>query len=788
MTERIAKPRRAGIRPRRLTTGLSGVNNPPRPIICLVERFLPALVAVIAILAAETVRGASVWTALLCNLFLILAIVIPGTILWRAFGIKSRSFLEDVAIGSALGLAIEVTVMWLLNFVQLQRFAILWSAAVIVISLVASRWRTAWTRRSPATAPPVAWTLSVTVSALAGYMWRASFSTNLIQPVTGNPGQWFVSNAYVDTYFHMALSSAVMRTPLTDPMVAGQPLWYQIMVYEHIADIHQWTGIDLTLVLTRQLHLPLLALTICLGTTLAARLSSSVLAQALAPCFVAVSAVISPYQSATLAFHGTAYFGSDSPTMTFCMPLFLATAALALILLSERRIRPSLTLSLFILAFAAQGSKGTPLPVLLCGAVLTLVLGVVHHRRTPWRPLFVVLTIMAGAFIASYWLIYGASPRDMSLGDGTATLSITVFNAFGNMPGVKGYLAALMAFVGAWAFSTSPILVTMIRTKFDTGFVMCVGTGAAGLAAGLFGRAAGSSQIYFFRTVWPLVAILGAVSVEYLFHTLVGRRLRRKLSLILLLLLGAAITVAVRETAGWRPTPPTSRWVEVGTIARPLALLVAIFIVVALAFSTRIAAQHSRSGVTRLAAPLAVFLVLTQGALCTQFLTIDSPFIPAFLVNPQTITWIGSTVAVPTSGAAAARWVRDNSTPEDVIMTNMHCGKPVNQASGCDPRHFWLAGLSERQVLLEGWTYSHAAYAMTNHGGMYFGPFWDQAFFDMNDRAIREPDDQTLQWLRDHSVNWVVVDRSVFPEGAALADQAQLTFTSGDFAVYRVNA
>jgi hypothetical protein len=54
--------------------------------------------------------------------------------------------------------------------------------------------------------------------------------------------------------------------------------------------------------------------------------------------------------------------------------------------------------------------------------------------------------------------------------------------------------------------------------------------------------------------------------------------------------------------------------------------------------------------------------------------------------------------------AKIAKYLQDNSDKNDLIATNRHCaGAEENQT--CTARQFALSALSERRVLLEGWSY-----------------------------------------------------------------------------------
>ncbi|MEJ7743376.1 MAG: hypothetical protein WKF73_13005 [Nocardioidaceae bacterium] len=119
---------------------------------------------------------------------------------------------------------------------------------------------------------------------------------------------------------------------------------------------------------------------------------------------------------------------------------------------------------------------------------------------------------------------------------------------------------------------------------------------------------------------------------------------------------------------------------------------------------------------------------------------------------------------IGTGGIDAARWLRDHSSPDELVATNAHCRDKVESGSGCDARHFWVSGYSERHVLVEGWAYiapgtvGEPSNAVTNSSR---APFWDPQLLNRNDQAFGRPTAAALGVLReDYGVRWLFVDLS----------------------------
>ena len=96
---------------------------------------------------------------------------------------------------------------------------------------------------------------------------------------------------------------------------------------------------------------------------------------------------------------------------------------------------------------------------------------------------------------------------------------------------------------------------------------------------------------------------------------------------------------------------------------------------------------------------------------------------------------------IPPEAIAAARWLRDNSSPSDLVATNLHCRPRPTSTAPCDARHFWVSAYSERHMLVEGWAYTTVAtaYGIAHGVSDRTVPFWDQPMLAANDEAFAWP-------------------------------------------------
>src|SRR5690606_31851683 len=108
----------------------------------------------------------------------------------------------------------------------------------------------------------------------------------------------------------------------------------------------------------------------------------------------------------------------------------------------------------------------------------------------------------------------------------------------------------------------------------------------------------------------------------------------------------------------------------------------------------------------------------------------------------------------------SARWIRDHSGVDDLVATNRHC--TAAQGDPCDPRRFFVAAYSERQVLVEGWAYT-SSWLKTPEGdeGRVHRPFWNPSLLAANDGFFQAPNEESARIMKDLGVDWLFVDKTV---------------------------
>jgi hypothetical protein len=91
--------------------------------------------------------------------YLVAVATLPGTLVWRAVRGRHESFVEDVAVGTAVGLSAQVVLAFALAPWHASTWAWLCAPLAVVLSLAVPGWRArAWSRPGPSsTAPLSAW-------------------------------------------------------------------------------------------------------------------------------------------------------------------------------------------------------------------------------------------------------------------------------------------------------------------------------------------------------------------------------------------------------------------------------------------------------------------------------------------------------------------------------------------------------------------------------------------------------------------------------------------------------
>ena len=126
-----------------------------------------------------------------------------------------------------------------------------------------------------------------------------------------------------------------------------------------------------------------------------------------------------------------------------------------------------------------------------------------------------------------------------------------------------------------------------------------------------------------------------------------------------------------------------------------------------------------------------------------------------------------------------ANYLRKESNKNDLIATNRHCaGLEENQT--CTARQFALSALSERRVLLEGWSYTTCPLSEP-----ILNKYWKEDFWKLNQDFFSNPNNKNWESFQKSGVDWLVVD-STRPSATNYNEFAELVKTEGSVSLWKI--
>lgn len=742
----------------------SGVTPTRRPV---AVRFAPLAVGYAVVAGTLLATGTPAVDLARFTGYALLAVLLPGTLVYRALRSRPHTLVEDLAVGAAVGLVLELAGWAVCTGLGVPGWTWLWPLAVVVPFLAVPRLRRHW-RVTGYTPVPAgwAWSLTAVVAGFTGYLAESFLRPNPVLPAGEGQAQ------YIDLAFQLSLAGAAThQVPPQVPQVAGEPLHYHWFGFAHLAAASLVSGVDLTTVFFRLAVPALCALAAVLVAVVGWRVTGRAYPGVGAAALMFTVGEFG-YENGVRQLFGTqaTFIVWGSPSMTYSWVLLLPLVAVLADLAGRARGSPvpPLGRGAWVLAglflAASTGAKASSVPVALAALALTAGVLLVTRRRVPRAVLGALGLTLAAQLFATAVLFrfesHGVTVDPFSglrpyVGPHGAGLWLAVTVAF--LLNLQLRLAGMVALLG------------LRRGRLEPVQVLLLGGALAGPAIYLLVGHPGSSNQYFVRAGFAFGVILSAWGyAELLDRAALPARGRA------LLAAGAAgfalllTTVQLRHPAAvppgvtYGPVLPLLRWaVALAVAATVLGLLWP-------ALAGRWPALARRGAVVLLTG------VLVAGA---PGLVLDAaagrryPNGGAYAVVPM-----------PASRVEAARWVRAHSAPDDVLATNVHCR--VVTDGWCDARSFWLSGYAERAVLVEGWAFAPRMVGLP--GGAY-APFWDTERLRLNDAAFTAPTAAGLAELRDrYGVRWLVLDRTVTAEPPTLPTLATLRFRNTRISVFHL--
>ncbi|WP_148086547.1 hypothetical protein [Micromonospora sp. HM5-17] len=707
--------------------------------------------------------------------YLLWALILPGTLVYRALRGRPHTLVEDVAMGTAVGLVLELAAWAVWMALGVGGWLWLWPAVVVGLFLGVPRLRRHWWVRDYPARAPIGWSWSVAgaVAFFTTYLSVTFLERNPILPTSDRTMQ------YLDLAYQLSLAGeAKHHFPLHVPQVAGEPLDYHWFGYAHMATTSLIGRIDLPVVALRLAIPALCAAAIVLTAVLGWRVSGRPYVGAIAAALFFVVGETNFTDPVTMPFGTQATFVVwHGMSMIYSWVLLIALVAALADVVDRRADRPVPPLPFagaFLLAtmlmVASSAAKASSLPVVGLALAFTAVALLVRTRRIPWAVVWAGLAVGAAQLFVTA-VIY----RFRAYG-----ITVEPFHSlepFWTLPpdrpswaGPLAVLAVVGVFLVNMQLRVAGVLPLLWLTRGRLAPVqwLLLGGTLAGLVFYLALAQSGGGNQYFLRAGFTFAVVLSAWGYVLVAERAdLTRRARAGIGLVALALAVVLVAVQLRYAG-----PAPGGWPF--DSLRPLLWWSGGLAVLAVlgAGLWRPATQ----GIPALRGKGAVLLL-------TAVLVVGAPGLVMDMAKSQRNPNGGAytTVPLPKSRVDAARWTREHSAPSDVLATNAHCLVVVN--GWCDARSFWLSAYAERRVLVEGWAFAPRVAAL----GPYT-PFWDQELLRRNDAVFTDPTEAGLRELRDrYGVRWLVVDRQAGHESPELRRLATLRYDNGRMAVYQIS-
>ena len=735
--------------------------------------------AVLAIwLMAGHASGDSIFSLLR---FWIFGITLPGTALWRLASPFRHSLIEDFAAGSLVGVSVLLLVYMAVAPIGGQQWAWLWAAPVLMVVVAVPSWRRKCLSRVERPVSPLAAWLIAAACALP--LYAVGRSRNLAPP----PYTDARSNL-PDMAFHQALSaSAKYDFPLQAPYVNGEQMHYHYFWHQFTAATSWATGVDLTDLIYNIGWLPLLLAGVALIFALTDRLApGSRWAGPLAIAVASIGGTVNPYTNANLPNDGLVNYVWGSPTQNLGGGLVVLLALLGVDLLRGRG-RPGTWVMFVLIGAAASGSKATVLPMIICGLGLVVFVRLCYGKFA--KGALLISLVFGGLFLAAIVVVFGGESS------GTAVRPWVTFAKTGLYPLIAKqewgvfdsqamWITAITMCLGFLLGSAGLLVLTGTTGRWlrDPGTIFLVGIAIAGFGGMVLTDQPGGSQMYFHRTAVPIIAALAAAGAWMLVFWFGDRR--SGIFVLASILAGVGAAAGARAIVRGETAPgPMSRQPDgrLTGLVEPWLWTVGLLLAGALLVTVLWKLVRRRGRPSRVL--MASFVLAGMGA--GLFLPLQA------MAKYQQVTLAPINDKVPLGPSAtqsqAALWLRDHTALDDLVATNAHC--VVKNVIGCDSRHFWIAAISERHVLVEGWGYTNTinnlvASTGSNANGL---PFWDQQKLEDNDRVFASPTRDNLRLLRTkYGVRYLYADPTQSVISPNLATLTTVRYQSPDAMIYEL--
>jgi hypothetical protein len=709
--------------------------------------------------------------------YLIVGVVVPGTLVYRALRGSRGNWAEDLGLGGATGLLVQLLGWAISAALGLQAVLWAWPLLVIAVFLAVPGLRRHWRIAEPRPLP-LRWHWMMAAGLVGVLLWGAHiWSSNPMPPVD--------SVVYQDLWYHLALVQEMTRTmPFEVPQLAGEGLRYHYLSDADMAAASMMTGVDPWVVMLRLWFVPVAAITAVVFAAITRDLSGKWWAGPLAGGIslvgvpLGLGAAVSPSGGSPLTFL--------SPSQSYALPFLGLLTMIAVDALRGRK--PGWAWLLVpTLALACAGAKSSALPPLIAGLILATVFLWIRDKAFP-RTMAVLFVAVLIPMLVGTKLFAGGGAGTLGL---QPLANLRWMSPYSQTLGVHdgitegGFLPIGLqhASAKAWAYVLLILLWWFVmqlprwigvagiankRLRQDPAAWLLAGMLGAGTAAAFAFFHPSASQGYFYLGALPFGVIL---SVWFL-----AENSRRWWVVAAGLAAGALYDVVIPEMP--RVVDQTSWRAWAWAMSAPV-LRAAIFVAVG-AVVVLVLRKRFRSLVVAVTA--AILGASFIGGL-HQFagLTYAHIYLPHAKAEARRI--------ISADEMRAAIWLDENAADDDVVATNVHC-QPINRFAPCDARAFWVAALGGHRTVVESWGYSDEAVAANGVNNLKYmlQPAPDQETYLLNQRVFMNGDAADLQTLKDtHHVRWLFADARASVIAPSLANLATVRYQLGPVTIYEVN-
>jgi hypothetical protein len=419
-----------------------------------------------------------------------------------------------------------------------------------------------------------------------------------------------------------------------------------------------------------------------------------------------------------------------------------------------------------LLGTAAAGTKGSTIPLVVAGVGLAFVVMILLDRSR-LRTLLIDGALTVGTLLIAYVFVFRGSSSGLHVQFHDAAMQTAAISRLGKVTVTTMVMSSILAVLSVLSRGTG--LLWRFRTaegrRDPINWVLLGGGLAAACAVAVFTHP-GLSQWYFARTGGPLLALGSALGLVVMVDELGKRGVRPILVGLVagpvMILLPLAVFGIIRPGHGG--------------LIHATKLVVSSLLILLLAGAVAALLTPRLRG-PAIAAAMTVAVLSGGVALVTRGVITSEVSKPLASVKPDHV------LAVGRGQIDAARYIRDHSDINDLVMTNRHCTTPI-EPKRCDSRRFVVGAFSERQMLVEAWTPTVEANDLGPNGKeSVVVDYWKPDILALNDGFVAQPDADKARRLRELGVRWVMVDFTR-PHAATLEPYAKERYRNDYAAVY----